>query len=541
MKKTLSIVLLILIISCNNQQQADLLIYNANIYTVDDSFSVKEAMAIMDGKILEVGSTEDILNSYQSDNQLDLNGKHIYPGINDAHAHLYGLGQNLRGVDLKETKSIEEIVQRIVDYQKKYNSDFILGRGWDQNDWEVKDFPTKDTLDLLFPDTPIALTRIDGHAMLVNQKALDLAKIDENTEAKGGAILIKNRKLTGVLIDNPMAKVKAVIPPLTKEDIKEALSKAEAIALQNGLTSLTDAGLPKDVIMTIKEMHKNGELKIRINAMVSNTQEDIDYFLNEGIIKTPRLRVGSVKVYADGALGSRGAALKEAYSDQANHFGAMVISLENFDKLANKIAQSEYQMNTHAIGDSANAVVLRTYQKYLNDKPNRRWRVEHAQVLDPSEYDYFSKNILPSVQPTHATSDMYWAEDRLGEERVKHAYAYKRLLEEAEILPLGTDFPVEKVNPMLTFFAAVSRQDTEGFPENGFQPQNALTQEEALKGMTIWAAYAAFEEDEKGSLESGKYADFIVLDEDLISIDIEKVPSIQVQKTYINGELVFEK
>jgi predicted amidohydrolase YtcJ len=213
MKKTLSIVLLILIISCNNQQQADLLIYNANIYTVDDSFSVKEAMAIMDGKILEVGSTEDILNSYQSDNQLDLNGKHIYPGINDAHAHLYGLGQNLRGVDLKETKSIEEIVQRIVDYQKKYNSDFILGRGWDQNDWEVKDFPTKDTLDLLFPDTPIALTRIDGHAMLVNQKALDLAKIDENTEAKGGAILIKNRKLTGVLIDNPMAKVKAVIPP----------------------------------------------------------------------------------------------------------------------------------------------------------------------------------------------------------------------------------------------------------------------------------------------------------------------------------------
>jgi predicted amidohydrolase YtcJ len=184
--------------------------------------------------------------------------------------------------------------------------------------------------------------------------------------------------------------------------------------------------------------------------------------------------------------------------------------------------------------------VLRTYQKYLNDKPNRRWRVEHAQVLDPSEYSYFSKNILPSVQPTHATSDMYWAEDRLGEERVKHAYAYKRLLEEAEILPLGTDFPVEKVNPMLTFYAAVSRQDTEGFPENGFQSQNALTREETLKGMTIWAAYGAFEEDEKGSLEPGKYADFIIFDEDLMTVDIEKVPELKVQSTYINGELVYE-
>jgi predicted amidohydrolase YtcJ len=526
--------------SCQTSKEADLIITNAKIYTVDEAFSVKEAMAIRNGKILDMGSTEYILDTYQSKNMMDLKGKFVYPGINDAHAHLYGLGQNLRGVDLKETQSFDEIVERIVNYQDKYNSDFILGRGWDQNDWDVKDFPTKDTLDILFPDTPIALTRIDGHAMLANQKALDLAGIDENTKVEGGAILKQNGKLTGVLVDNPMGMIGAIIPPLSDDDIKEALSKAEAIALQNGLTSLTDAGLPKKVIMAIKDMQDKGELKIRINAMVSNTQEDIDYFLNEGIVKTPRLRVGSVKVYADGALGSRGAALKEPYTDQANHFGAMVIGLEDFDDLANKLAKSEYQMNTHAIGDSANAVVLRTYEKYLNDKPNRRWRVEHAQVLDPSEYGYFSKNILPSVQPTHATSDMYWAEDRLGEERVKHAYAYKRLLDEAEILPLGTDFPVEKVNPMLTFYAAVSRQDTEGYPENGFQPQNALTREETLKGMTIWAAYGAFEEDEKGSLEPGKYADFVILNEDLMTVDIEKVPELKVQSTYINGELVYE-
>lgn len=540
MKQWYYLLFLGILLSCQNPKPADLIIYNAKIYTVDSLFSVKEAMAVKDGKILEIESTENILNNYKSSEQLDLSGKFVYPGINDAHAHLYGLGQNIRGVDLKETQSFEEIVQRIVDYQEKYNSEFILGRGWDQNDWEIKTFPQKDTLDILYPDTPIALTRIDGHAMLVNQKALDLAGIDNNTIVEGGEIVKNDRKLTGVLIDNPMSKVKAIIPPLSNKDIKEALSKAEAIALKNGLTSLTDAGLSKEVIMTIKEMQDNGELNIRINAMVSNNAQDIEYFLNQGIIKTPRLRVGSVKVYADGALGSRGAALKQPYSDQANHFGAMVISLDHFDSLAHKLAQSEYQMNTHAIGDSANAVVLRTYQKYLNDKPNRRWRVEHAQVLDPSEYDYFSKNILPSVQPTHATSDMYWAEDRLGEERIKHAYAYKRLLEEAKILPLGTDFPVEKVNPMLTFFAAVSRQDTEGYPENGFQPQNALTREEALKGMTVWAAYGAFEENEKGSLVAGKYADFIVLNKDLMHIELNQVPELKVQQTYINGELVYD-
>ncbi|RRO19790.1 amidohydrolase [Flavobacteriaceae bacterium 14752] len=540
MKKIFYLCLIGFLISCQNPTPADLIVYNSKIYTVDSVFSVQEAMAIKDGKILEVNTTENILKNYQSDKKLELKDKFIYPGINDAHAHLYGLGQNLRGVNLKEAKSFDEIVQRLVDYQNQYQSEFILGRGWDQNDWDVKDFPTKDTLDFLFPDTPIALTRIDGHAMLVNQKALDLAGIDENTEANGGEIIKENDKLTGVLVDNPMSKIKAIIPPLTKAEVKEALLKAEAIALENGLTSLTDAGLSKEVILTIKEMHKNNELKIRINAMVSNTREDIDYFLNKGILKTPRLRVGSVKVYADGALGSRGAALKEPYTDQANHFGAMVISLDNFDDLAKKLAKSEFQMNTHAIGDSANSVVLKTYQKYLNETPDRRWRVEHAQVLDSAEYNYFSKNIIPSVQPTHATSDMYWAEDRLGEQRIKHAYAYKRLLDEAGVLPLGTDFPVEEVNPMLTFYAAVSRQDTKGYPENGFQPQNALSRKATLKGMTIWAAFAAFEDQEKGSLEVGKFADFIILNKDLMTIDVNKVPELKVQKTYINGELVYE-
>jgi len=540
LKRTFLLITLSLFIACDSVKEADLILHHAQIYTVNDAFSVEEAMAIKDGKILDIGSSEDILKTYQSENEMDLSGKFVYPGINDAHAHLYGLGQNLRGVDLKETKSFREIVERIVDYQNKYNSDFIQGRGWDQNDWDNTEFPTKDTLDLLFPDTPIALTRIDGHAMLVNQKALDLAGIDEKTEVEGGEIVKQNGEITGVLVDNPMALVEAVVPEVSESDIKEALVKAQDIALENGLTSLTDAGLSKKVIDVIQDLYVENVLKLKMNIMVSNNMEDIDYFLDKGVIKTSRLRVGSVKVYADGALGSRGAALKQPYSDMKSHYGAIIIPLKDFDNLAKKLSESEFQMNTHAIGDSANTVVLKTYQKYLNDKPNRRWRVEHAQVLDSTEYGYFSKNILPSVQPTHATSDMYWAKYRLGKFRIKHAYAYKRLLQEAEILPLGTDFPVEKVNPMLTFYAAVSRKNTKGYPENGFEPQNALTREEALKGMTIWAAYAAFEEEEKGSLEKGKYADFIVTNEDLMSIDINKVPELKVEKTFINGEIVFE-
>lgn len=274
--------------------------------------------------------------------------------------------------------------------------------------------------------------------------------------------------------------------------------------------------------------------------MVSNSMEDIDYYLDKGVLKTPRLRVGSVKVYADGALGSRGAALKHPYSDQHNHFGAMVIGLEDFDQLAYKLSKTDYQMNTHAIGDSANSVVLKTYKTHLKDNPNKRWRVEHAQVLDSTEYHYFSKNIIPSVQPTHATSDMYWAEDRLGEKRIKHAYAYKKLLDVAGVLPLGTDFPVEDVNPLLTFYAAVSRKDTKGYPEDGFQIQNALSRKETLIGMTKWAAFAAFEENEKGSIEEGKYADFTIMEEDLMTVEIDNIPNLKIYATVINGETVYQ-
>jgi len=304
------------------------------------------------------------------------------------------------------------------------------------------------------------------------------------------------------------------------------------------LTTVNDAGLNRSTIELIDSLQQAGELKIRVYAMVSNNEEDLAYYLNRGIVETERLNVRSIKVYGDGALGSRGAALKTPYSDQPGHFGAMITPMDEMDALAQRIAASDYQMNTHAIGDSANIVVLRAYDKALEGKTDRRWKVEHAQIITDNDFDYFEKGIIPSVQPTHATSDMYWAEDRLGEERVQRAYAFKTLLDKAGIVALGTDFPVEKVNPFLTFYAAVARQDLEQYPEGGFQMKDALTREETLKGMTIWAAYSNFAEDKKGSIEAGKQADFVLLSDDIMTVEVNAIPELQAEQVFVSGEKV---
>lgn len=530
--------LLLVFTSCSEKVSVDLIITNANIYTVDDAFSKAEAMAIKDGKIVHLGTSKDISDAYTATETRNLDGQTVLPGFIDAHCHFYNLGVQLQRVDLVGTSSFEEVVAKVTAFQKEKNASFITGRGWDQNDWERKEFPSKDTLDVLFPDTPVALTRIDGHAMIVNQKALDLAGITPQTKIEGGEIEIKNGKLTGILIDNPMSLVRKVIPNITKEEQITALMDAQKISFGYGLTTVDDAGLSIQQYNLIDSLQQSGDLKMRVYGMISNTSENLDYYLDKGIIKTDRLNIRSVKVYADGALGSRGAVLKAPYSDKENHFGAMVIGIEDFKTLAKRIAQSDYQMNTHAIGDSANTVVLKTYDKLLSNDANRRWRVEHAQVITGDDFEYFSSNIIPSIQPTHATSDMYWAEDRLGEQRIEGAYAYKTLLDQAGIVALGTDYPVEQVSPFLTFYAAVARQDTKGYPADGYNMKDALSREETLKGMTIWAAYSNFEEQEKGSLESGKYADFIVLDENIMEVEASEIPNLKVLHTFVNGEKV---
>ena len=537
MKKLLSILILTTVFSCQkDKQQADLIVTNANIYTVDSNFNKAESFAVKDGKIIAVGTSSDIENKYKAIDTLNANGKTLLPGFIDAHCHFLGLGFNQQAVDLVGTKSFEEMMKRVLDFQNEHNNKFVLGRGWDQNDWEDKQFPNKALLDKLYPKTPIALTRVDGHALLVNQAALDLGNVTVKSKIEGGEVVVENGKLTGILIDNAKSLVMKHWPRPSKIDIVKALLEAQKVCFEYGLTTVDDAGLSKAAIEIIENLHETGKLKMRIYAMVSHSEEDLNYFLDKGITKTDRLNVRSFKFYADGALGSRGAMLREPYSDKPGHLGLMVTDLETLKKSAERIANSEFQMNTHAIGDSANHAVLRIYNKVLKGKKDRRWRVEHAQIVSPEDFDLY-KNIMPSIQPTHATSDMYWAEDRVGAERLKGSYAYKQLLNAYGKVALGTDFPVERVSPFLTFYAAVARQDLEQYPEGGFQMENALSREEALKGMTIWAAYSNFEENEKGSIEVGKFADFIILDSDIMTVEAKEIPNIKVLKTVVGGEV----
>ncbi|MCA0932568.1 amidohydrolase [Lutimonas saemankumensis] len=538
-KPLIYLISIMVLITCVPQKQkADLLVTNAKIYTVDEKVTSAEAFAVRNGNFIAVGSNKEILDQFESEKILDLPGKTILPGLIDGHCHFYNLGISMQNVDLVGTNSYEEILQRLTTYANGKDLNFIIGRGWDQNDWKVKTYPTKKELDILFPKIPVALSRIDGHAMLVNQAALDLAEIDGMTIVQGGEIIKENGQITGVLIDNAMSLVRNALPEPSVSEKIQALKDADKYCLALGLTTVADAGLSRDVIDLIDTLQQNGELKMKVYAMISVSEENLSHYLKKGIYKTDRLNVRSFKIYADGALGSRGAVLKQPYSDRENHFGAMVTSLKDLDDIARTLAKSKFQMNTHAIGDSANSYVLKTYAKELKSQTNRRWRIEHAQIVDPDDWDYF-REIIPSVQPTHATSDMYWAKDRLGDERINYAYAYKNLLETNGRIVLGTDFPVEKVNPMLTFYAAVARKDLSGFPEEGFEIENKLNKEEALKGMTIWPAYANFEENEKGSIQTGKKADFVILDQDIMTIEIDEVPNIKINGTYINGEKVY--
>ncbi len=536
MKKIILTFFLIISLTSCKQEQVDMIITNANVYTVNTNFDKAESFAIRDGKFIAVGSTKEIQQKYTAETIVDAKNQTIVPGFIDAHCHFYGLGLQQQKVELAGTKSYDEVLQRLVDFQKEKNVSYITGRGWDQNDWEVKEFPTKEKLDALFPETPVAVTRIDGHAALVNQAAIDLAKITTASEVSGGEFIKKDGKLTGVLIDNAMRFINPPAP--TKEEQIQALMDAQKISFKLGLTTVDDAGLSKEVMELIDNLQQSGDLKMRVYAMVSLSDSHLDYYLNKGIVKTDRLNVRSFKVYGDGALGSRGAAMKKPYSDRDNHFGAMIYSPEKYMEVAKRIAASDFQMNTHAIGDSTNSWILKTYKKALEGKKDRRWRIEHAQIIAPEDFDLFD-NVLPSIQPTHATSDMYWAEDRVGKERIKGGYAYKGLLKKYGKVALGTDFPVEKVSPFLTFYASAIRKDLDNYPEGGFQMENALTREETLKGMTIWAAYSNFEENEKGSIEAGKLADFVILNQNIMEVAGNKIPDTKVVSTYVHGEKVY--
>lgn len=543
MRNILSAACLLLFTACNTaKQKADLIVHNAVIYTVDSSFSTVQAMAVKGGKILYTGMEDEVMGKYTADSVVDAKGNAVYPGFIDAHAHFVGYAQSIFAVDLYDSKSTDEIVERVQKFAAEHPGEtWITGRGWDQNKFPGKQFPTNEKLSQLFPNTAIALERVDGHALLVNDKALQLAGIKPGQTLTGGSIETINGKLTGILIDNATLLVEKVIPSPSREAMIKRLQAAQQNCFAQGLTTLTDCGLDYTVAEAIDTLQQQGKLAMHLYIMLSDAKRNYDRFLKRGPYKTSKLYIHGFKVYADGALGSRGACLLQPYSDKPGWGGFLLSSQQHFDSVAKMLSATDFQMCTHAIGDSGNRVILNIYNKYLNGKNDKRWRIEHAQIINQADFDLFGKSsIIPSVQPTHATSDMYWAGDRLGSERLKGGYAYKQLLKQNGWLPLGTDFPVEDISPFRTFLAAVFRVDAKGYPKGGFQMENALTREEAIRGMTIWAAKADFWEKETGSLEAGKNADFIILDKDLMKVEWNDVLQIKVLSTYSEGKNVWK-
>jgi predicted amidohydrolase YtcJ len=529
----------LLFIACSSDK-ADQIIHHAVIYTVDSAFTTAEAMVIKDGKIIATGTNDDILKKYTATESIDAKGAAVYPGFIDAHAHFVGYGQSLFQVDLFGTNTWEETVARIKDFADKHpDLLWIQGRGWDQNRWPGKAFPSNEELNKLFPDKPVVITRVDGHASIANQKALDMAGIVAGQTIVGGSVETKDGKLTGVLIDNADNRVYAQIPDATKETYIQWLQAAQKNCFEQGLTTITDCGISYEDVEAIDQLQKNGQLDMRLYVMLSDNEENLHQYLTKGPYKTDKLFVKGFKVYADGALGSRGACLLQPYSDRAGWSGFLLRNKSHYDSLAQVLASTDFQMCTHAIGDSANREILNVYNKYLKGKNDKRWRIEHAQIVNQNDFSLFgAASIIPSVQPTHATSDMYWAGERVGAERLKGGYAFKQLLQQNGWIPLGTDFPVEDISPFKTFLASVVRKDAKGFPAEGFQVDNALTREETIRGMTIWAAKAGFLEKEVGSLEVGKKADFIILDKDLMKVPETEILSVKVTATYVGGKKV---
>ncbi|MEN2283173.1 amidohydrolase [Algoriphagus sp. SE2] len=545
--KLISLVIIsVLFISVACQEpktQVDLIYHGATIYTVNQEFEISDAVAIHEGKFVAVGSESEILSNYESNNVIDLEGKTVYPGFIDAHTHFFRYGEGLRVIDLVGTKSFEELIKKVKNYADANPEEpWILGGGWDQNLWEGQEFPSREKLDELFPNKPVLLTRIDGHAALVNQKALSLGGVNASTKLLGGSVLVENGKTTGILIDNAIDLVSAKIPKTTEQQARKSLLAAQENCFEVGLTSVAEAGLDREVIELFEKMYQDSSLKMRIYAMVTPTKENMDYYFERGPFQNDNLTIRSFKIYGDGALGSRGAALLKPYSDKPDETGFLLSTEDDFKILASKMYEHGFQMNTHCIGDSANRTLLNIYADVLKGKNDLRWRIEHAQVVNPADIKKFADfSIIPSVQPTHATSDMYWAEQRLGPERIKHAYTFKELLDQNGMIALGSDFPVEFINPLYGFHAAVARKDKNNWPDEGFQIENKLTREEALKGMTIWAAYSNFEENLKGSIEPGKLADLVIMEKDIMVEDAENLRELPIWATIIGGKSVYQK
>jgi len=540
---------MMLLLAVLTLQQADLVVTNARIYTSDVNRPVVEAFAVRDGRIAFVGSNRGALAlAGPRTERLDLSGKTVITGMVDAHAHLLGLGQALRTVDLVGTRSYEEVIARVVERAKTARpGEWIRGRGWDQNDWADTRFPTHAALSRAVPNNPVYLTRVDGHAALVNAKALELAQVTAATPDPSGGRFIRDsaNAPTGVLVDNAQGIVGRVIPAPSRAELREQTLGAIAEANRWGLTGIHDAGVAPEGIAVYEELAKEGRYNLRNYVMVRSSDSVLDAFMQRGPQKAlydGRVWIRAIKLVADGALGSRGAALLEPYSDDPGNTGLITTPPERIRSVAVRALKAGFQVNVHAIGDRANRMVLDQFEAALREVPtaDHRFRIEHAQILRYQDIPRFAElDVIPSMQGSHQTSDMYWVPNRLGWARAQGAYAWRSLLNTGVVIPNGSDFPVEAVNPLISFHSFFTRQDADNFPPGGWMPEQRTTRQEALLSITLWPAYAAFMENESGSLTVGKYADFVVLDRDIMTVAPEAVLGTHVLLTVLGGKAVY--
>lgn len=519
MKKAGLIVgLLVLVSACYKGQSVDLIIHNAKIHTIDEAENISQAIAIRDGKIIEVGPERQIQNKYATKEIIDAKGKDIYPGFTDAHGHILMLAELKLSADLIGSRSMSEMLVRLEKYASRTGRKFVVGRGWDQSLWGEQTLPSNEKLNEIFPNIPVVLFRIDAHAMLVNDRALQLAGIQPSEKIDGGEIVVKDGKCTGILIDKAMDKVLALIPEFSDAEKMTAIEEIQDELFQYGVTNVHEAGINYKDIALFKKMVSENKLKLNLYAMLFPTPENFKFAEENGIYNFKNLSIRSFKVIGDGSLGSRGACMKHDYTDAPGHLGFLTTPLLEINRIATFCRKVNYQMNTHAIGDSTNRLILDVLENVNKTHVGHRWRIEHAQVLDAKDIlRVQNSGAFPSVQPLHAVSDQRWVKDRIGEQRMQTAYAYQSLLTQAGMVAIGTDFPVESFNPFYTIHAAVQRKNSEGVPGGGFEIKEAITFLDCIKGMTIWAAYAAFDENRLGSIEAGKEATFVILESSLKS------------------------
>ena len=528
-----------------------LIVHNATVYTADTTHPVAEAFVVKDDRFVFVGDADEALRKYPDADRLDADGRAVIPGLIDAHAHLMGLGMSLLQADLVGAASVEEIVGRLQEAERALPPDaWLIGRGWDQNLWSDEGaFPTRFDLDVAFPDRPVWLVRIDGHAGWANTAALrasGLEALRTATDPDGGSIIRDpDGEPTGILVDHAMPIVARMVPPPTDHQRETALRLALQEAARYGLTGIHEAGTRLEDIALYRRAIEEDWFGVRLYGMVDGLGEAFDAICSGGLIAHPsgRLTVRSVKFYMDGALGSRGAALLDDYHDDPGNRGLLLQEPAGFNEDVTRAMECGMQVNTHAIGDRANRLVLDAYETALRRVPDQpgRHRIEHAQIMTREDIERFAElDVIASMQPTHATSDMYWAGNRVGEERLRTSYAWRTFLDAGVRLAFGSDFPVERVDPLLGFHAAITRQDRNGFPDGGWRPEQRISRDETLRAFTIDAAYAGFMDDELGSITRGKRADFVILSEDIMEIEPERILKVHVLATYLDGRPVYE-